>query len=69
MAAVTLTTFSEVPWNRPYYERLGFNVIPAEEYSPGLHAIRQNEEDLGLDEWPRVCMQLSLHKRLPDKPV
>ena len=22
--ALTLTTFTEVPWNAPYYERLGF---------------------------------------------
>lgn len=22
--AITLTTYSDVPWNRPYYERLGF---------------------------------------------
>ena len=27
LAALTLTTFSEVPWNRPYYARLGFAVI------------------------------------------
>ena len=25
--AVTLTTFRDVPWNAPYYERLGFRVI------------------------------------------
>jgi hypothetical protein len=24
LAALTLTTFTDVPWNMPYYERLGF---------------------------------------------
>ena len=27
-ASVTLTTFRDVPWNMPFYERLGFRVIP-----------------------------------------
>ena len=28
--AVTLSTQSNVPWNRPFYEKLGFKVMPAE---------------------------------------
>ena len=26
--ALTLTTYRDVPWNAPYYERLGFGVLP-----------------------------------------
>jgi len=26
LAGLTLTTFAEVPWNAPYYDRLGFLV-------------------------------------------
>ena len=51
--AVTLTTFSEVPWNAPYYARLGFQVIPEAELSPGLRRIRTQEKELGLDAWPK----------------
>src|SRR4029079_7779158 len=26
--SVTLTTFREVPWNMPFYTRLGFEIVP-----------------------------------------
>ncbi|HET9060570.1 MAG TPA: GNAT family N-acetyltransferase [Acidimicrobiales bacterium] len=64
MAAVTLTTFSDVPWNRPYYERLGFQVLDEKELSPGLRRTRMEEAERGLDRWRRVAMQ----RRLGDKP-
>ena len=57
LPALTLTTFSEVAWNRPYYERLGFRVLAADELTPGLVAIRTYEDSIGLDAWPRVCMR------------
>ncbi len=57
LPALTLTTFSEVAWNRPYYERLGFRVLADDEITPGLVAIRTYEDDIGLGVWPRVCMR------------
>ena len=57
LTAVTLTTFAEVPWNAPYYARLGFSVLPESELGPGLRAVRRRERDLGLDAWPRVAMR------------
>lgn len=57
LQAITLTTFSEIPWNAPYYERLGFEVIPEAEHSPGLQRVRHEERAHGLDRWPRVCMK------------
>ena len=56
-APLTLTTFAEVPWNAPYYARLGFRVLDAAEWTPGLRAIRAREAAIGLDRWPRVCMR------------
>ncbi|MBV1940353.1 GNAT family N-acetyltransferase [Streptomyces sp. BV286] len=56
LAALTLTTFAEVPWNAPYYERLGFRVLAGPELTPGLRRIRAAEAGHGLDRWPRVCM-------------
>lgn len=44
---ITLCTFAEVPWNGPFYARLGFAELA--ELSPGLRALRQTERDLGLD--------------------
>lgn len=57
---VTLTTFVEVPWNGPYYERLGFRYLTPEEETPELRAIRERERAHGLDAWPRACMRLPL---------
>jgi GNAT superfamily N-acetyltransferase len=59
-AALTLTTFEQVPWNAPYYARCGFHVLPEAEWTPGLRAIRAREAALGLDRWPRVCMRRDL---------
>ncbi len=53
---LTLTTFADVPWNRPYYERLNFHVLADEEIPDGLRRIRLQEKARGLDAWPRVCM-------------
>ncbi|GFE13462.1 GCN5 family N-acetyltransferase [Streptomyces glebosus] len=56
-AALTLTTFTEVPWNAPYYARIGFRALPEAELTPGLRAIRAHEAALGLDHWPRAAMR------------
>ncbi|MEU4258243.1 GNAT family N-acetyltransferase [Streptomyces fradiae] len=58
--ALTLTTFTDVPWNAPYYARLGFRVLADTELTDGLRAIRRAEADHGLDRWPRVCMRRDL---------
>lgn len=55
-SAMTLTTFADVPWNGPYYRRLGWRDLPAAELGPELAAIRRHEASLGLDAWPRTAM-------------
>ncbi|WP_280493907.1 GNAT family N-acetyltransferase [Nocardia farcinica] len=57
LPAVTLTTFVDVPWNGPYYARLGFHVLTPETETPGLRALRAAEAAHGLDRWPRQCMR------------
>ena len=54
--AVTLTTFSNVAWNRPLYEHLGFRVLEESEIGPELAATREHETALGLNPAIRVCM-------------
>lgn len=56
LAGLTLTTYAHVPWNAPYYARLGFRVLDEEETTEGLREIRENEAARGLDRWPRVAM-------------
>jgi GNAT superfamily N-acetyltransferase len=56
--AVTLNTFREVPWNAPFYARLGFReVAPSGE----LRALRDAERRIGLDALgPRITMRREL---------
>ena len=58
--ALTLTTFDDVPWNGPYYTRLGFRTLDLADLSPGLQAVRQAEAEAGLPMEHRICMQLDL---------
>ena len=55
--AMTLTTYTDVPWNGPYYERLGFRVLDETHLTPGLRRIRGAEAARGLDRWPRAAMR------------
>jgi GNAT superfamily N-acetyltransferase len=54
---LTLTTFADVPWNRPYYERRGFRVLTPDELTPGLRAKRADEAAHGLLPELRVVMR------------
>jgi len=56
-ASVTLTTFRDVPWNMPFYARLGFGVVPFEQLSAGLRAVVDDETRRGLEPSRRVVMQ------------
>lgn len=62
LAGLTLTTYAEVPWNAPYYQRLGFRILVESEVSDGVRSIREHEQVRGLDAWPRVPMRRPLGK-------
>ena len=57
LPALTLTCFEQVPWNAPYYARLGFAVVPVVEQNAELRAISRREAQRGLGAWPRVVMR------------
>jgi len=57
LRALTLTTYRDIPWNRPYYEKLGFRVLSQHEIEPALAARVEHEAGEGLDPALRVCMQ------------
>lgn len=56
-ASVSLTTFRDVPWNMPFYARLGFEVVPRERCSAALRAVVDDETRRGLDPARRVVMR------------
>lgn len=54
--AITLTTFTGVPWNAPYYSRCGFHPVDDSDLGPELARIRRDEGWRGLDRHPRIAM-------------
>ncbi|MEQ8859490.1 MAG: GNAT family N-acetyltransferase [Pseudomonadales bacterium] len=58
LAAVTLTTFRDVPWNAPFYRHLGFRPLTAGDAGPRLAGVLAGEAARGLD--GRCAMRLSL---------
>jgi predicted N-acetyltransferase YhbS len=53
---LVLSTYRDVPWNAPYYRRLGFSVIPEASLDERLRALRAAHVARGLDESKRVFM-------------
>ena len=54
--AITLTTFGNVPWNSPFYERLGFRILSSDEMTKALNELMQLEIERGLPGKNRVAM-------------
>ncbi len=54
---LTLTTFRTLPWNMPFYARLGFEEMSPEAWGPELMAIVQDETARGLNPQRRVVMK------------
>ena len=50
----------DVPWNAPYYERLGFVVLRDDELPAALAELRRLEVEHGLPGERRVSMRLEL---------
>lgn len=65
LSAVTLTTFTQVPWNGPYYARLGFRYLADDELGPGLRRLRALEAAHGLDRWSRSAMLRDVRPTTP----
>ena len=61
---IVLTTFRDVPWNQPYYERRGFHEIPLQT-APA--AVRREAEELVAEGFgPEV--RLAMERRIEKKP-
>jgi GNAT superfamily N-acetyltransferase len=55
-SAMSLSTFRDLPWNAPFYAKLGFQTIDKSELSLGFQEIRQQEIEAGLPIAERVIM-------------
>ena len=58
--AITLTTLRCIPWNAPWYQRLGFRVLEENELSQALRDVLQEEIRRGLPADQRVAMRREL---------
>lgn len=67
--ALTLTTFVDVPWNGPWYQRLGFQALTEASCGPQLQAIREEERLAGIEVAPRTAMRLVLAGLRPTGPL
>ncbi len=54
---VLLTTFRKVPWNIPFYQRLGFEVLPEQSWAPEIKAIVEYETRYGFAPEKRAVMR------------
>lgn len=61
--ALTLNTMRDVPWNAPYYERLGFVALADDALPAPLAELRRLEVEHGLPGDQRVSMRLDLAPR------
>jgi len=59
-ATVVLSTQGDVEWNRPWYERLGFEVVEPSEWTAGMCRVTAAQTSAGLDWSTRVHMRLVL---------
>lgn len=53
---VTLSTYADVPWNAPFYRRLGFDTVYPDEMSTEMKDLRDLESEQGIDVEHRVIM-------------
>jgi GNAT superfamily N-acetyltransferase len=59
-AQITLTTYRDIPWNAPFYAKLGFEVLDVEELTPELRERAEDEAARGWGMHPRVVMRKAL---------
>lgn len=55
-----LVTFRHLPWNAPFYEKLGFDIVDPSDYGADIRSLIDEESEAGLDVANRVVMRYSL---------
>jgi len=65
---ITLTTFCDVPWNAPFYARVGFEAIQEQDLDAELSRRLAGETALGLKRSRRVAMRKPLSHPIEAAP-
>lgn len=61
-AVIFLSTFRDIPWNAPFYSKLGFCPLDESELTSDFQRIRAQEAEAGLPIAERIIMQCELSK-------
>lgn len=57
LGTLLLSTFNDVPWNAPFYQRLGFALVPLSAYTPRMLAQRHSDIAAGMKAASRVMLR------------
>ena len=69
LAAVSLTTFADIPWNGPFYASMGFQPVPEAELDESLANTLAHELALGMTERIAMIHQISLQGAATEEGV
>jgi GNAT superfamily N-acetyltransferase len=61
-SVMSLSTFRDIPWNAPFYSKLGFRILDESELTAGFQQIRLQEREAGLPISQRVIMHCELQQ-------
>jgi predicted N-acetyltransferase YhbS len=59
-SVMSLSTFRYIPWNAPFYSKLGFDILDESDLTAGFQEIRKQESASGLPISERVIMHCEL---------
>lgn len=62
---VVLATQADISWNAPWYERLGYSVVPRDGWSPSMIGIAARQEADGISWSGRVWMERTIVRPEP----
>ncbi len=62
-AFLTLTTYQDVPWNAPFYARIGFQAFEPEAQRTELRRTIADEAEQGFAFAPRIAMRKCLYEK------
>jgi len=59
-AGMLVGAYRDIPWDAPFYARLGFGEVPRRQWSQEMHRLRREETVAGHDPERRLWMRLAL---------
>ena len=62
LTGITLTTFQEVPWNAPFYSKMGFVILSNKALDQRLASVLDREHSHGFPKGSRCAMRFDLRR-------